>query len=84
MQTVSERHDASFIIRIWWERRETPQAEPLWRGYIQHVQSNQAIYFSRHGELATFLQQWTGDLASTRSGEGDEPVLYKSTEVRTT
>jgi len=56
------RHDASFVVRIWWERSDQGTA-PLWRGYVQHAQSQEAVYFNCTESLLAFLQHWAGDLA---------------------
>ena len=61
--TVQKQHDASFVVRIWWEKRGSEQAAPLWRGYIQHVQSGQTAYFSSTHELLALMARWAGDLS---------------------
>ena len=53
------RHDAVFVVRIWWEKRNQG-AQPLWRGYVQHAQSNQSAYFCGFEELVAFIQRWAG------------------------
>lgn len=50
--------DASFVIRIWWERRSKRPA--VWRGQIIHVQTGQTIFFQHEGVLIDFIQRWSG------------------------
>lgn len=48
----------SFIARLWLERG--PDDEPMWRGHIQHVQSDREGYFQDLSEMREFLQSVTG------------------------
>jgi hypothetical protein len=45
----------SFVARIWLEGE--PDANPIWRGRIQHVQSNQEAYFQDLGEMSAFIER---------------------------
>ena len=70
------RHDASFIVRIWWER--PVGSGPVWRGQVVHAKSGQARYFDRLDTLAAFVEQWTGELRWKASGE--RPPAVESVE----
>jgi len=63
------KRDASFVIRIWWERRS--QKPALWRGQIIHVQTGQTRFFQRENALASFIRRWTG-----MTGEGTDNSLF--------
>jgi isocitrate dehydrogenase kinase/phosphatase len=52
------QRDASFIVRIWWERRVGP--ESVWRGQVVHAQTRQAAYFNDVSVLINFIYRWTG------------------------
>ncbi|MCZ7666768.1 MAG: hypothetical protein M5U34_05855 [Chloroflexi bacterium] len=36
-----EKEGHSFLIRLWKENRDNPMQADVWRGWVQHVQSNQ-------------------------------------------
>jgi hypothetical protein len=63
-----QRHDGSFIIRIWWERGEaSPGARSgasaeagHWRGWIQHVRNGKHAYFTSLSDMADFIERETG------------------------
>ena len=63
------QHDASFILRIWWERRRWHPA--IWRGQIIHVQTGQSCYFQDERDMTSFIRRWTG--ATSRSSHKEEP-----------
>ena len=52
------QRDASFIVRIWWERRRFHQA--IWRGQIIHVQTGQSRFFQCEADMMAFVRRWTG------------------------
>jgi hypothetical protein len=45
----------AFIIRIWIEPREIEDAEPIWRGVIEHVGSGTRVYFDRLEQIVEHL-----------------------------
>lgn len=49
-----------FVVSIWWEYREIPGAEPIWRGYVQYERTGKRIYFRDSEALIRFLEQTTG------------------------
>lgn len=48
----------SFVVRIWLEGE--PGNNPTWRGYIQHVQGEEASYFQNLSEMRAFLEKVSG------------------------
>lgn len=42
----------AFIVRIWIEHRESKDAEPIWRGVIEHVDSGDQVYFDQLDQIA--------------------------------
>ena len=53
-----EKSAFSFVIRIWKENRADPSCEPFWRGWLQHVQTGQKIYFHETNEIARIIDQY--------------------------
>lgn len=56
----SPRRDASFVIRIWWEREAAGRVH--WRGQATHAQTSQSVYFEEILSLVAFLERWAGEL----------------------
>lgn len=52
------RCDASFVVRIWWERRIG--VPPIWRGQAVHARTGQVHYFDQLEDLLAFIGRWTG------------------------
>ena len=50
--------DASFVVRIWWERMD--QGQVYWRGEVVHSLSRQSIFFDNLSTLVAFLERWVG------------------------
>ena len=48
----------SFVARIWLERGSN--GDPLWRGQVRHVQSNQEAFFQDLGVMTEFLERVSG------------------------
>ena len=44
MKSANESTQA-FIVRIWLEPREQKDAQPLWRGVIEHIDDRKSVYF---------------------------------------
>jgi hypothetical protein len=56
-----QRHDGSFIVRIWWEQSGTGAEKTyLWRGWAQHVRNGRHISFQNLEALVAFIEQETG------------------------
>jgi hypothetical protein len=53
----AERTVESFVARIWLEGEL--DGNPIWRGRIQHVQSNQKAYFQDLAEMSAFMERVT-------------------------
>lgn len=55
------RHGAldSFVVRIWLERGGN--GEPIWRGHVRHVQSEQEAYFRDLRGMNAFLERVSGE-----------------------
>jgi len=68
----------SFVARIWLEAE--PNGDPVWRGRIQHVQSNREAYFQDLTEMSAFMEQVTripGPKATGRSPQSAATVTRK-------
>ena len=55
-ESTSSNH--SFIVRIWWERRDLPDVEQEWRGVIEHVASGEHHYFLYLADIQKFIQAY--------------------------
>jgi hypothetical protein len=49
-----------FIVRIWPEPREIPDAEGEWRGTVEHLDSKEQIAFRFLDKLMAFIAEKTG------------------------
>jgi hypothetical protein len=58
IESSTVQRDASFIVRIWWERRRWHPA--IWRGQIIHVQTGQSCFFQSEADMTDFVRRWTG------------------------
>ena len=38
------KRQASFLVRFWWESREAPDQEPVWRGYLRSLHTHEEHY----------------------------------------
>lgn len=56
----------SFVVRVWLERGETPGAEPLFRGWVQHVQTGEKKGLARLDDLTPWIR---ARLAGSAGGE---------------
>ena len=57
----------SFIARIWLERG--PGGDPVWRGYVRHVQGEEETYFQDLGAMSEFLERVSGVSGPRQTGE---------------
>lgn len=48
--------DQIFLIRLWDEARDRPDAEPLWRGRARHVNTSEEAYFATLPALYAFIE----------------------------
>jgi hypothetical protein len=51
----SFEHSHSFIVRIWQEPRDHPDAAPICRGVVEHAQTGQRRSFTTLDELGAFM-----------------------------
>jgi hypothetical protein len=54
----SEQNTQVFIIRIWREPWEIEEAEPEWRGVIEHVPSGERRYMQNLNEISDFIRPY--------------------------
>jgi hypothetical protein len=48
----------AFIVRIWIEPRESKDAEPIWRGVIEPVKSDERVYFDHLDKMRTYFAKY--------------------------
>ena len=63
MTTRFDLGSHSFVIRIWRENRDLPDAQPVWRGWIEHVQSRQRHYFQEIGRIHHIVASYVSEEA---------------------
>jgi hypothetical protein len=63
IMTYFEADAHSFVLRIWRESREDPHAPAVWRGWIEHVHSEQRHYFRNLSEKTEIVSAYIDDLA---------------------
>ncbi|WP_035051723.1 hypothetical protein [Andreprevotia chitinilytica] len=69
---------AVFIVRIWCEEREIENAAGEWRGVVEHVRSNQRMFFRTLEGMSAFMQPFleeVGIAPQDRWWEGVEDSL---------
>lgn len=63
IMTYFEADAHSFILRIWRENREDPNGHSEWRGWIEHVQSEERHYFRRLHDIPQIVSAYIGDIS---------------------
>jgi hypothetical protein len=48
----------AFIVRIWIEPREQKDAEPIWRGVIEHVEGDESVYFDHLDKMNIYFAKY--------------------------
>lgn len=61
IMTYFEAEAHSFVLRIWREHRDDPDAPAEWRGWIEHVQSEQRYYFRNLSEIPDIVAGYVSD-----------------------
>jgi len=56
-----EKEGHSFLIRLWKENRDNPMQADVWRGWVQHVQSNQKRHFNSTDDIPHIINGYLGD-----------------------
>jgi hypothetical protein len=54
----------SFLVRIRLETRELQNAEPVWRGDIEHIKTGTHTYFDHLDEIAVFLRPYLEEMGT--------------------
>ena len=57
-EMAKKRNPSSFVARIRLERGTN--GDPIWRGYVRHIQGGQEAYFQDFLELNEFLERVSG------------------------
>ena len=57
----------SFVARLWLESRSN--GDPIWRGQVRHVQSNEKAYFQDLAKLNEFLARVSGVTGPTLTAQ---------------
>jgi hypothetical protein len=56
-----EQESHSFVIRLWREEDGSLQATHEWRGWVEHVQSQQRYHFRGQRNLYEIMSTYLGD-----------------------
>ncbi|HEY54170.1 MAG TPA: hypothetical protein G4N94_12030 [Caldilineae bacterium] len=72
MMTDPHSHRHSFVLRIWKSAEPRQRSAPLWRGWVQHVATEENAYFRDMPALVRFIERWTDEME--REPRGDEEV----------
>lgn len=51
-------HSLSFIVRFWMEPSAEPGKPSQWKGFVENVEDEDHIYFSRLDDLMAFLANY--------------------------
>ena len=55
------RRKYSFVVHLWFDGDEEREFQAsLWRGSIEHLPTQQRLYFSEFAEMVRFLASWIG------------------------
>ena len=66
----SHRH--SFVLRIWKPAESRQRSVSPWRGWVQHIPSEENVYFHDMTSLVQFIEGWTDALEQdVRRDESD-------------
>ena len=76
MMTYFEAEAHSFVMRIWRENGANTRDPGEWRGWIEHVQSEQRYYFRDLFEIPQIITAYVGDTVEA-SGEVFMPIQAK-------
>ncbi len=66
---VASTHTHVFTVRVWQEDLGDNQRE--WRGRVQHVSSQDAVYFRDWAALAEFVRATVEGTTGDAAGKGD-------------
>jgi hypothetical protein len=50
----------AFLIRVWRERRDVPNGDPVWRGSIDDVDGGPRVYFGSLPEMVDYVRSRAG------------------------
>lgn len=61
MKTIKETTQA-FVVRIWIEPRQMKNAEPIWRGVIERVDSGDRVYFDQLDKISAYFAKYLTEI----------------------
>ncbi len=59
-----------FLLRVWRERGKNQVGEELWRGSVEHMPSNERVFFQDLRKLCSFVVRKSGAGSMLDSSEG--------------
>ncbi len=72
--TRSKAQAGQFLVRVWWETDVPSKESTLWRGYVRHIPSGEAVYVRTLEDLVAFIERWTGPLSASPPIDGKPPT----------
>ncbi len=66
-----EKFTHVFMVRIWPERRKSQGGEELWRGSVEHLQSNEKAFFQDMEKLCSFIVRKSAARSMLEGSEGE-------------
>ena len=70
----------SFIIRVWYEAQDSEGNILAWRGSIDHVGSENRLYFQDLDGIARFIQEQSGVYATEKNSFWRAPIIWIKNE----
>jgi hypothetical protein len=58
--SLLEDNTAVFVIRIWFERRQSEKGRDEWRGVVEHMLTGERRYFTNLEEIAAVIEPYLG------------------------
>lgn len=56
-----EKDGQSFLIRVWRENRDNPMQAGIWRGWVQHVVSEQKKHFNSTRDITDIINWYLNE-----------------------
>lgn len=67
LMTRFEKEAHSFVIRLWKENRAESKEAAVWRGWVDHIQSDHRHHFQKIGAIQEIIAGYVSDTAGLDS-----------------
>ncbi len=72
--TKTRPQSGQFLVRVWWETDDPSKELVMWRGYVRHIPSGEAVYVRTLRDLVAFIERWTGPLSVSNPSTQEPPI----------